>query len=248
MGRRLPLTVSWKPHQYQRRRDGPPHPEPLPPSPPQGFLRLQVPCTLCTGVLGSLRSSEQGYATGLGEGVLAVDSARPRPVGACPVSLPDWLWLLFPVFWPVTFKPGSHRDEWWFVLLHVGILFVCEHPPPLASIAHDLMQGVRIRESVFSQTCSLKSLWVLLCRWSSRHIWGQWRLWRWCYWWALQLRSAYCGGGFCRLFMFTFVFFFFTFLSFCFCSLLLWPRHLGVKPLRTLSVHEAPLSSKTNDR
>ena len=44
------------------------------------------------------------------------------------------------------------------MLLHVGILFVCEHPPPLASIAHDLMQGVRIRESVFSQTCSLKSL------------------------------------------------------------------------------------------
>lgn len=42
-------------------------------------------------------------------------------------------------------------------------------------------------------------------------------------------------------------FFFFTFLSFCFCSLPLWPRHLGVKPLRTLSVHEAPLSSKTND-
>ena len=99
------------------------------------------------------------------------------------LSLPDWLWLLFPVFWPVIFKPGYHRDEWWFVLLCEGDLFICEHPSPLASIAHNLMQGVRIWESVFSQTCSLKPLWALLWKWSSKHIWGQWRLGRWCYWW-----------------------------------------------------------------
>lgn len=242
MGRPVLCVVSWSLNRvwcartWQGRPDGPLHPELRPPITAPGVSPSPRSQHTMHSSSGHPAVQQGGLRCWPRRGCSSVKSASPRLVGACncliarltltavPNLLPCHLQARFPLQWVVIFASSRGRP-----------FCLWEHQSPFASIAQNRLRALGFGELFFAQLIPWIFLNPSLQLELKTYICGQWRLWRsWGhYWWALQLRSAHCGGRFHGLFVF-----FFLLLLFCLCgpdtwvwSLSLLEPYLFMRPL-----------------